>query len=150
MAMQGGIAGGNAGVNAEGGAGGSAGGNALRHALRHAPCAPCDAICDASQVLVDAAARHGSLEVQARVAGALWALSVHDDLAERIGSLGGIDRLVHAARSFPGTSAAPTGHSLILPGTPSMAVLAAKMDEKRRAAAERSRSEQGGDGKPEG
>ena len=55
-----------------------------------------------------------------------------------------------ASRSFPGTSAAPTGHSLILPGTPSMAELAAKMDDKRRAAAERSRSEQGGDGKPEG
>ena len=36
---------------------------------------------------------------------------------------------------FPGTMAAPTGSSLIMPGTPSMAELAARMDEKRRVAA---------------
>ena len=39
------------------------------------------------QVLVDAAARHQVIEVQARVAGALWGLSVHDQIAERIGTL---------------------------------------------------------------
>ena len=32
---------------------------------------------------------------------------------------------------FPGTTAAPTGKSLVLPGTPSMAELAAKAKEKR-------------------
>ena len=50
--------------------------------------------------------------------------------------------------NFPGTSAAPTGHSLIMPGTPSMAELSARMDEKRRVAAaaraEAARAEQGG------
>ena len=39
---------------------------------------------------MDAAARHQSIEVQARVAGALWALSVHDEIADKIGALGGI------------------------------------------------------------
>ena len=38
-------------------------------------------------MLVDAAARHQSIEVQARVAGALWGLSVHDEIAEKIGAL---------------------------------------------------------------
>ena len=36
---------------------------------------------------------------------------------------------------FPGTVAAPTGQSLVLPGTPSMADLAAKAKEKRAQAA---------------
>ena len=53
-----------------------------------------------------------------------------------------------ASMNFPGTSAAPTGHSLIMPGTPSMAELSARMDEKRRVAAaaraEAARAEQGG------
>ena len=37
------------------------------------------------------------------------------------------------AEMFPGTTAAPTGESLKLPGTPSMAELAAKAREKREA-----------------
>ena len=37
------------------------------------------------------------------------------------------------AEMFPGTTAAPTGDSLVLPGTPSMADLAAKAKEKRDA-----------------
>ena len=40
---------------------------------------------------------------------------------------------------FPGTSAAPTGKSLILPGTPSMAELGAKLKAKRQAAADAAR-----------
>lgn len=40
------------------------------------------------------------------------------------------------AGMFPGTMAAPTGESLVLPGTPSMAELAAKAKEKRQAAAD--------------
>ena len=39
------------------------------------------------------------------------------------------------AEMFPGTQAAPTGSSLVLPGTPSMADLAAKAKAKREAAA---------------
>lgn len=50
--------------------------------------------------------------------------------------------------NFPGTSAAPTGNSLIMPGTPTMAELSARMDEKRRVAAaaraEAARAEQRG------
>ena len=38
------------------------------------------------------------------------------------------------ADMFPGTQAAPTGESLVLPGTPSMAELAAKAKAKREAA----------------
>ena len=37
------------------------------------------------------------------------------------------------AEMFPGTARAPTGRSLILPGTPSFAELAAKAKEKREA-----------------
>lgn len=43
------------------------------------------------------------------------------------------------AEMFPGTTAAPTGESLVLPGTPSMADLAAKAKEKREAAADAAR-----------
>jgi len=40
-------------------------------------------------MLVDAGARHPEDQtVQARVAGALWGLSVHDEIAELIGVLG--------------------------------------------------------------
>ena len=59
-----------------------------------------------------------------------------------------------ASMNFPGTSAAPTGHSLIMPGTPSMAELSARMDEKRRVAAaaraEAARAEQPQGGGAEG
>jgi hypothetical protein len=40
-------------------------------------------------MLVDAGARHPEDQtVQARVAGALWGLSVHDEIAELIGEMG--------------------------------------------------------------
>ena len=40
---------------------------------------------------------------------------------------------------FPGTAAAPTGESLVLPGTPSMAELAKRAKEKRQAAIDAAR-----------
>jgi len=49
---------------------------------------------------------------------------------------------------FPGTTAAPTGASLVLPGTPSMAELAAKAREKRQAAADAASRNGGSDGGP--
>ena len=45
------------------------------------------------------------------------------------------------AEMFPGTTAAPTGESLKLPGTPSMAELAAKAKEKREAQRKRDTGE---------
>ena len=58
------------------------------------------------------------------------------------------ERSPSLADMYPGTSAAPTGESLILPGTPSMAELAAKAKEKQQAAAEaeakRRRGSEGG------
>ena len=44
------------------------------------------------------------------------------------------------AEMFPGTAPAPTGESLKLPGTPSMAELAAKAKAKREAAASKKRA----------
>ena len=37
----------------------------------------------------------------ARVAGALWGLSVHDEIAEVIGASGGTDALIAAAKAHP-------------------------------------------------
>ena len=51
------------------------------------------------------------------------------------------------AEMFPGTQAAPTGQSLILPGTPTMAELAAKAKAKRAAAA-KAASRTGDNGSP--
>ena len=54
-------------------------------------------------MLVDAGARHPEDQtVQARVAGALWGLSVHDEIAELIGVLGlGVEVGVGAANPNP-------------------------------------------------
>lgn len=58
------------------------------------------------------------------------------------------DKPPSLADMFPGTTAAPTGESLVLPGTPSMADLAKKAEEKRRAAAEAARRTGGAEGGP--
>ena len=43
----------------------------------------------------------GNSDVQAEVAGALWGLSVHDEIAELIGDMGGADALITSAKKHP-------------------------------------------------
>jgi len=47
------------------------------------------------------------------------------------------------AGMYPGTTAAPTGKSLVMPGTPSMAELAAKAKARREAAIRKAQEEKG-------
>ena len=52
--------------------------------------------------LLRTGARHPEDQtVQARVAGALWGLSVHDEIAELIGEMGGADALIMSAKIHP-------------------------------------------------
>ena len=65
------------------------------------------------EMLVDAGARHPEDQtVQARVAGALWGLSVHDEIAELIGEMGGDDarrkRRADVARAPPAAASGPS------------------------------------------